>query len=160
MRNLLLRTIHGSHLYGFAHADSDYDYFEVYDSPTGRWAKQTIEGNTDVLRTNLHTFMQYASTGTPQFVEAMYSRKAEVDLLPFRFSFYPHYGEAIRTYHRTIKALYMKGAEENNDKLKRHAWRLAFNLKMIEERKIFDPTTTESQRAFIMQHINEYPGEK
>lgn len=163
MPKLLFSTPHGSHLYGTAHSASDEDFFEVYENRIGRikarFAKQKISGKDDVLRTDLSTFMQYAKKGVPQYLEAMYSDMATVDLIgtPFRYSFRPDLWEAIHTYRRTITALYNRGLEENDDKFKRHAWRLAFNLRYIERGMKVSPLLSPDELLWINDFIHLDP---
>jgi len=134
MRTLLFETIHGSHLYGTNHAQSDTDTFRVFTNLEGRkrarWAKQNINGDDDSLRTDLSTFLQYAQKGVPQYLEAMWSPYASTDLLgeAFRFGFQPDYAETIKTYQRTIKSFWMNGTENNDRKRMLHAFRLEHNL--------------------------------
>ena len=156
---LLLRTVHGSHLYGTAHAGSDMDYFEVYTNNSertrARYAKQTITGDLDVLKTDLSTFMQYASKGVPQYLEAMYSTKADVDVLgeAFRFRFRPGH-EAIHTYRRTIKSFFEYARENHDPKRYVHALRLLVNLQNIEEGRYFNPTLHPAQ-VKLFQKISQ-----
>ena len=84
MRLILFRTIHGSHLYGTAHANSDNDTFTVYANEPrtrARWAKQHVGEDEDTLKTDLSTFMQYCDKGVPQYLEALWSTMAEIDLI-------------------------------------------------------------------------------
>lgn len=163
---LLFSTPHGSHLYGTAHADSDSDTFEVYINKIGRVkarnAKQKINEYEDAVWCDLSTFTQYAKRGVPQYLEAMYSRMATVDVLgePFRYSFRPDLWEAIHTYRRTITSFYERGVEEDNDKFRRHAWRLFFNLLLIEQGKVFNPTLNQTTLDYINSVLDVHPLEQ
>ena len=147
---LLFSTPHGSHLYGLAHEGSDEASFEVYENKIGRTkaktAKQSIVGDEDIVRTDLSTFILYASKGVPQYLEARDSQVATEDKLGelYRYNFRPNLWEAIHTYRRTIKGLWMKGDEfedgEKRFKFRRHAWRLAWNLGEVERGNYFNPT--------------------
>lgn len=145
MRTLLFETIHGSHLYGTNHEHSDRDTFRVYTNVEGRkrarWAKQSINGDDDSLRTDLSTFLQYAQKGVPQYLEAMWSPYANYDLLgdTFRFGFVPNYAETIKTYQRTIKSFWMNGIENNDRKRMLHAFRLEHNLAEFMNMGRFNP---------------------
>lgn len=156
---ILFHTVHGSHLYGTAHENSDRDYFTVFSNVEGRRkarnALQTIEGDVDSLKTDLSTFMLYAHKGVPQYLEAMYSREPEVDGLgeAFRLRFTPTLGEAVNTYRRTIDNFY----EAGDLKRKMHAWRLWFNLQKIMAGVVFDPKLTENQHDYIADHIMQHP---
>lgn len=160
---LLFRTVHGSHLYGTAHANSDVDTFEVHANRPGRrkarYAKQSIKGSDDTLKTDLSTFMLYAAKGVPQYLEAMYSQKSDVDMLgwEFRHRFVPNLYEAMHTYRRTITALYEDGVETGSDKHKRHAWRLYMNMYYVERGLYFNPTLVAGTLEFINQRLDRNP---
>lgn len=147
---LLLRTVHGSHLYGLNHKDSDYDTFEVYENQIGRIkarnAKQSITDDDDVVRTDLSTFMLYATKGVPQYLEAMWSTMADVDhISDMRYAFQPDLYETERTYVRTIKNF----VKEGSYKRRRHAWRLHLNLSELHGTGQFNPTLTGVQANLI-----------
>ncbi len=156
---ILFHTKHGSHLYGTANADSDNDFFTVYSNVEGRKkarnALQTIEGDTDWLKTDLSTFMLYAHKGVPQYLEAMYSREPEVDALgeAFRLRFTPTLGEAVNTYRRTIDNFYKSG----DLKRKIHAGRLWFNMQKIIAGIVFDPKLTDAQFDYILERVHLNP---
>lgn len=145
MRVLLFGTVHGSHLYGLAHAGSDYDYFAVHG-----WDKfkghQRIAGKDDRLNTSYDRFMRYAERGVPQYLEAMWSRKADFDELPFnRFEYGIDWSKVLDTYQRTIKSFWLNGWEEQNRKKRRHALRLTLNLRSMYETGRFNPTMTPEE---------------
>lgn len=163
MPELLFATPHGSKLYGTAHPGSDNDSFEVYSNRIGRTkarnSKQTIKGSEDVLKTDLSTFVLYAKLGVPQYLEAMYSRLATTDVLgeEFRYSFRPDLWETIHKYRRTMTAFYERGEEEDNDKFRRHAWRLLFNMNAIERGRAFNPTLSKLEIFWIEDNIKTNP---
>ena len=144
---LLLRTIHGSRLYGLSHSDSDYDYFEVYGWKKFR-GKQKIADGDDRTRQSYDRFMRYCEKGVPQYLEAMFSRQADVDHFPFnRLTDYGvDYYNVRDTYMRTIKSFWISGCEEDSYKKRRHSVRLAMNLTEIYRSGKFDPTLTFGQR--------------
>ena len=153
---MLLQTIHGSHLYGFAHANSDVDIFRVINNKPGRkrarYAKQSIT-DEDALTCDLSTFMQYSGMGVPQFLEAMYSRVATIDELglAFRLNFRPDIASATEKYSSTIKALYSKGEEQGLPKFIRHGYRLAYNLYELQHGIAFNPTIDQDA---LNEHFN------
>lgn len=51
--SVVLETIHGSHLYGLAHENSDRD---VYRVQTGVKTRQTIVGDSDTMLVSLTDF--------------------------------------------------------------------------------------------------------
>ena len=146
---LLLRTVHGSRLYGLSHAQSDFDYFEVYGWTKFR-GKQKIADGDDRTRQSYDRFMRYCEKGVPQYLEAMFSTMADVDNFPFNRAWYGiDYVNVRDTYLRTVKSFWMAGVEENNFKKKRHSARLALNLTTIYERGRFNPTLTPQEIARV-----------
>lgn len=146
---LLLRTVVGSHLYGLSHAESDYDILEVHG-----WGKfkttQTIVENNDCIVVCYSKFMEMCDKGVPQMLEAMFSRKATVDNMPFnRLRYRPNMANVREVYRRTIKNFMLTGAEENDIKRIRHAHRLTMNLEEMMETGSFNPTLSEAQIDLI-----------
>lgn len=143
--DILLQTVSGSHLYGLATPESDYDTFVVYaDKPNGskraRYSKQTITEQEDVVTPDLSTFMLYAQKGVPQYVEAMWSNQADIDVIhDLRHAFKPDYYNTVTTYQRTIKSFY---AHQTKKRI-RHAYRLLLNLQDFMAYGKFDPTLDE-----------------
>lgn len=138
----LLETLHGSHLYGLATPESDLDSFRVIsDSPKktkARYAKQTISEDrvNDVVVTDLSTFMLYANKGVPQYLEAMWSPIATVDVISeMRWAYRPNLYKTEDTYIRTITNFY----EAGDAKRKRHSFRLVINLLEIYDLGWFHP---------------------
>ena len=151
--HLLLKTINGSRLYGLSHAHSDYDYFEVYGWDKGR-ARQRIAGADDRTKAPYDRFMRYCEKGVPQYLEAMFSHKAEFDNMPFdrRLYYHPGMTNARDTYLRTIKSFWLSGVENNDFKKKRHAMRLALNLRDLHMHGRFNPTLTPEQVEWVNYH--------
>jgi hypothetical protein len=146
---LLLRTIGGSRLYGLSHENSDWDWFEVYGYKKGR-ATQKIVGREDKNAITFDRFMRYCEKGVPQHLEAMFSRVAEVDNMPFNRMKYGINRRNVRdTYLRTIKQFWLVGIEEDDFKRRRHAVRLMINLNSMEESGMFNPTLSPQQIAVV-----------
>lgn len=146
---LLLRTVHGSRLYGLAHANSDFDTFEVYGWDKGR-GRQRVSGKDDLTRTTYDRFMRYCEKGVPQYLEAMFSRMSEVDNFPFdRLGYGIHQANTRNTYLRTVKSFWETGAETDSFKLKRHAMRLILNLRSMQETGRFNPTLNDQEIAWV-----------
>jgi len=145
MSRVLLDTVHGSRLYGLAHAGSDYDrYIVVSERPGGkgagnkpyRWANHDNAGSSDVVTVDLHTFLDMASKGVPQALEAMFAPAPDVDLIaPLRAGFRAVGPEVMGTYCRTIKSFALAG----EPKRRRHALRLSRNLRELMHSGRFDP---------------------
>ena len=141
---LLLRLLVGSHLYGTAHEESDFDWYEVHDTaPTRRGgASQTISGDQDVLRIGLSAFMRQADSGVPQALEVMFAPAdwPEVDVIrDMRVRWFPDTARAANTYERTIKSFETLKVTE---KRLTHAKRLAYNRDELIRTGRFDPTDT------------------
>lgn len=161
-RHLLLGTVHGSRLYGLSHANSDYDYFKVYGYDKFK-GHQRVKGVDDNLNTSLDRFMRYADKGVPQYLEAMYSRAADFDDMPFnRMLYSPNMTNVRDTYMRTIKAFWLEGWEMESSghkdafKKRRHAIRLALNLRTMHECGRFDPTLTDAQVNYCNDRANDF----
>lgn len=139
---ILFKTIHGSRLYNLHHADSDYDYFTVIDkvkTKRAKYARQTIVDGLDSNVVDFGTFMNGCARGVPQYLEAMFSPKPEIDKISsLRAGYRVGSHEAIDRYLRTIKSFAM--SEKDAYKRKRHALRLALNLHDIRDRGYFNPT--------------------
>lgn len=130
---LLLRTVHGSQLYGTAHAGSDIDIYEVHDYCDNR---QVITKNLDITRVSLSKFLLLCDKGVPQALEAMFSPLATTDVLAdYRRAYRPNIPNARETYARTIKNF----ALSDKPKAQRHARRLARNLSDLERYGRFNP---------------------
>lgn len=129
----LFETIHGSHLYGLAHAESDVDTYRVVLDKVKN--KHTISGDQDVTVVSLDKFLLQAGKGNPQALEAMFSPIPTLDeISALRSSFRPNLGQTIHTYSRTIRNF-----SHGNRKQQRHALRLAINVNDLYEHGYFNP---------------------
>lgn len=154
----ILSTVHGSHLYGLAHEDSDYDTYEVMLGCDKRFAWNRNE-DTDTTHIHLSRFQQAVTEGAPQALEALYSPLAEVH--PHWQAFFagmrPGIDNARATYRRAILnfGLHNGGrtgaAAEPTDpfKLRRHALRLTYNLDELVRTGRFNPRLTPSDAVAI-----------
>lgn len=133
--NDILVTIHGSHLYGLDHDNSDRDMF-VVTLAEGRKAVHTVTVDSDVVRIPLDRFLENVYTGSHQSVEALFSPVAWKDPV-YRKMF-----DGIRVtgpdvfnkYLRTIKSF-----SHGELKKRRHAVRLAMNLRDLRWEGRFNP---------------------
>ena len=153
----MLLTIHGSHLYGLSHADSDEDFYRVIDSVPEknehgdvrkRNGRQTVEGGLDDTVFDLKTFMIHAYEGVPQALEAMFSPVATIDVLAaYRASF--------RVSVQSMSAKYIHAIEKFSQfdfKRRRHALRYALNLQeAIRNNGRFNPVLSESDKLMISE---------
>jgi hypothetical protein len=143
-----LETVHGSHLYGLSHTGSDRDTFYVYGYDKFK-PRQKVCGGEDNLVASYDSFMRYCDKGVPQYLEAMWSRQAVLDRMPFdRLRYRPTMALARETYVRTVKSFWLTGLDNDDRKRRRHAVRLALNLRSMEETGLFDPTLTDAEREY------------
>ncbi|MHA3723836.1 DNA polymerase beta superfamily protein [Leucobacter sp. HY1910] len=139
----LFRTVHGSHLYGLAHADSDRDLFVVTDSPA-RKVRHTIDGPLDVAEVGLSLFLDLAHTGSHQSVEALFSpvkawTAAGARYRPMIERTRITGGAVASKYERTIRKF-----AHLDFKRRRHAVRLALNLAQLRAEGTIRPNLTEA----------------
>lgn len=156
MRTVLFKTMHGSHLYGLNHAGSDEDWFVVVTKEPYRrvrYAKQSIVDDQDTTTVDFGTFMEGCRKGVPQYLEAMMSQSPTVDLIgPLRAGFVASTG-VYDTYLRTIKSM----ALTDEFKSKRHALRLALNLRSIRATGRFNPRLTTGEIKVISMLAKKEP---
>jgi predicted nucleotidyltransferase len=141
---VILRVEHGSHLYGLARPDSDYDYYEIYDFLNRNWrpkkqTKQKIQGDQDELRISLERFEDLCFKGVPQCVEVLFSPPEAWIYVENSWhstsdrvkSELPNHMPAILdTYRRT--ALNFFYSKKDTEKKQRHAFRLLLNAKELK----------------------------
>lgn len=144
----ILSTLHGSHLYGLAHEDSDMDTYEVLIGCDKRFAWNFNE-DTDTTYIHLSRFQQSVEEGAPQALEALFSPVAEI--APGWEAFFrglrPGIDNARATYRRTVLNFGLNAggragsAAKRTDpvKLRRHALRLTWNLDDLVRCGRFDP---------------------
>lgn len=148
-QNVLLKTVHGSRLYGLSGPDSDWDYYEVVDENPTKKKKFTIQriiGGVDTKTFDLSTWLAQCNSGVPQALEAMFSDKASVDKIPeMRQSFY--FNGPFSGYTRTIEAIYRDFPDSY--KHKRHMLRLGINMKSLRGSGRFNPELSATQVALV-----------
>lgn len=147
----ILRTIHGSHLYGLAHSESDIDTYEVVLGCSKNFAWNRNE-EEDANHIHLNRFQQAVENGAPQALEALFSPEAEI--APGWEAFFaglrPGIDNARATYRRAIRSFGSDNggrtgaAAERTDpvKMRRHALRLIYNLDDLVRFGRFNPTIT------------------
>lgn len=135
---VLFKTVHGSHLYGTAHAESDLDYYVVVapvKKNKKRYAKQSIVDGIDTTTLDLPTWLHYCDIGVPQALEAMFAPNPIIDELPALRHAYRTGWEARDRFHRTIESFIM----ETDFKKRRHGLRLAVELRNLLRYGRFNP---------------------
>lgn len=159
----LILTPIGSHLYGLAHAGSDRDFYRVVTDAYfashnrgGRKAAHKITAESDEVTVPLGKFSQFAFSGYPQALEAMFSEQTTIDRMSaFRDRFYAGIGmDSMRErYRKTIRNF-----AHGDFKHRRHAMRLSINL---DQARIsggrFNPTLTADQAEFITAAAGSTP---
>lgn len=149
--HVLYRTEHGSRLYGLSHADSDFDYYTVVDkvkTAKARYSTHKIIDKVDSVVVDFGTFIDNCRKGVPQALEAMFASDEHVlidTIGPFRAGFRVGSDEVWDRYLRTIKSFAM----QDDFKHKRHALRLAFNLRGLRAHGRFNPTLTPLQVELV-----------
>ncbi|BCT75523.1 hypothetical protein SCMU_13650 [Sinomonas cyclohexanicum] len=134
---IILRTVHGSHLYGLVGPTSDHDWYEVHDHVRTR---QVVAGGDDTLRISLSHWLRLCDMGTHQALEAMFAPDdaTTVDVFrAFRHAYRANVPNARATYRRTIAAF---NTLEPTPKRRRHAVRLAHDAESLTASGRFDPT--------------------
>lgn len=160
---LVLKTIHGSHLYGTARLTSDIDMYTVTVDGTTRQKIMTTPNGVelDQQNFNLETYMSMLNKGVPQALEALFSPTATFGeeygayLQNFRVNRY----RANETYQSTILAQ-IKLANKNmadetmiNKKL-RHGLRLILNNETLLQHGRFNPVLSRQQKKTIETIMN------
>lgn len=150
----ILETVHGSHLYGLEHPGSDTDIFKVVAGSRG--ARQKVTGDLDSTVIGLDKFLEYVFRGSHQSCEALFSPYATV---------HPYYAplfsqirvtgaDAFARYRRTIYSF-----SYGDDKMRRHAVRLGFNLRDLRKYGRFNPALSEDQRTKVIVLSQIYRGQ-
>lgn len=152
MDDVVFKTMHGSHLYGLNHEDSDQDFYTVvWRGDRGKrykFAKQDIVNGVDNVTVDYHTWLGLCAKGVPQALEAMFSPVPEIDKLPFfRQAYHVGISNMRETYYRTMENF----VKANDIKRKRHALRLYLNYRDASRYGWFNPRLTEHQVWWVTQ---------
>lgn len=147
----LLRLVHGSHLYGTAHAGSDLDLYVVVAG--SHRPVQTIRDGIDVMVLGLPQFLAQASAGVPQALEAMFAPQPELDLIGhLRRAFRVAGGELLDRMRRTVRAF--AGDPRNPLKRRRHALRIAYGLGDVKVRGRYCPVLTGDRLSAVLSVVD------
>lgn len=157
--SLIFETVHGSHLYGLAHEDSDRDVFFVTDSKRRR-SRHSYNGalGLDQVRVGLTTFLRHASEGSHQHVEALFS--------PYKHWYQSEYREMIESYRVTGPEVFAKYERTIKSfcygdlKRRRHACRLSLNLAGLRKEGRFNPVMTDVEIFFCNKFAANLEGDK
>lgn len=143
----IFTTIHGSRLYGFATGSSDRDVFTVTTSTSPK-ARQKIDGMDDTFTVGLTRFLDLATSGSHQSVEALFSPYKVWADTPAVHQYRPmiesiRVGGVAEKFERTIR----KFAYEDF-KRRRHACRLTLALDSLRIMGAMRPALTPWQVAW------------
>lgn len=156
---ILLRVQAGSRLYGYSTETSDDDYFEVHSEPllfekkdkrgqvtvSAVDVKQTIVDGVDTVQMTLSKFLERASSGSHQALDAMFAASPMIDeIAALRANFRAGY-EVIPTYIRIIT----KFAAQEGFRKQRHSLRAMFNLSDMMDTGRYSPELSADRIAFI-----------
>lgn len=159
MTGLIFSTVHGSHLYGLAHEESDLDVYEVYEGKSLK-LRQSMSGKDDSVRGTLDAFLKRAYTGSHQSVEALFSKRKvyapgmQEMYGPMLDRLYIEGGEVYAKYERTIKKFCY-----GDFKKRRHACRLSLNLRSLRDYGRFDPELTQPEAVLCTGFANTAEGD-
>lgn len=151
-RDIIFSTIHGSRLYGLDRPGSDIDTFTVLDNESK--LDHNLESPFDCTAVGIKRFLELCQSGSHQSLEALFSpvkiwhpqewRKWK----PYLDSLHIGGSEVFEKYERTIKKFCYGDLKQ-----RRHAVRLAFNLKEMRETGRFNPRLSESQ-VFEIKYLS------
>lgn len=157
----IFTTAHGSRLYGFWHAGSDYDSYTVTDQ-RGTGLRQSVNGDSDRVVVGIDRFLGLAAGGSHQSCEALFSPVKQwssgYGAVAWRRLIESHvvYGaEVFAKYERTIRKFCY-----GDFKRRRHAVRLASNLADLRKWGRFNPQATLDQALDWSQLAQESEGDK
>lgn len=155
-KKILFKTLHGSNLYGLAHAASDTDFYTVLDkqkNARAKYSKQKISGLEDSMVVDFGTWLGQCVDGVPQALEAMFAGDPWVvvdELADFRAGYRVSTG-ALSRYLRTITSFCMT----QDPKRKRHGLRLALNAYDFQMHGRFNPTLTSTEADYLTEHAKK-----
>lgn len=126
---VIFATVHGSHLYGTAHSDSDIDLYVVVQD--GIQNQKKYEDDTDIMLIDLKNFFIKMNEGAHQAVEALcspysvwneesYYTPMVKRVYPTRTSFVRKCLSATKSFRKRVE----DGEKGNITKILRHADRL------------------------------------
>lgn len=160
-KRILLKTLHGSHLYGLNAATSDIDYYLVYEFPWKNYRPkkqidQNIKNDEDITTASLERFTDICLKGVPQSLETLFSDSSK--WLEYNSSWY-HKRDKIKELVRlnitavleTYKRTALNFFEKDDFKKNRHALRLCLNAVDLKKNGSFNPTLRPDEREEITQ---------
>lgn len=141
-------TVHGSHLYGLEHADSDQDVFTVTTSTAPRARQHIRLDGTDTAVVGFDAFVRRAISGSHQSVEALFSPyqqwSSHLELQPYLRGLRIGGAAVAAKYERTILAF-----SGGDYKKRRHAARLSLNLDQLRRHGRFCPVLNDLEKDYV-----------
>lgn len=153
----IFETVHGSHLYGFAHEGSDVDLFRVTDS-TRMKSIHKYEDGIDVTEMGVYQFMELAYSGSHQSVEALFSRQKVWYSDKYRSWIEGSFirgPEVYDKYSRTIKKFSF-----GSFKKRRHAARLSRDLYQLRKFGRFNPELKPFEITLSTEYATLFEGDE
>lgn len=154
---VILRVAHGSHLYGMARPDSDYDYYEIYDFLNQRYrprkqAKQRINDDLDEVTVSLDRFKSICFNGVPQAIEVLFAPEEAwivengwLDIsAQIKLELVKHMPAVLETYRRTAMNFFY--SIKDQEKRRKHAFRLLLNANQLK-------TSGEMQSRLVTDQV-------
>ena len=145
----LFKTVHGSHLYGLAHAGSDLDYYTVVEkvpSKKKKYARQSVVDRLDSTVLDLPTWLNQCAAGVPQALEAMFSPMPVHSSIEYLRGSYRANTGCWERFLRTVKSFSL----QEDLKSRRHSARLALEFNSMARHGRFNPVLTEQQKSLVM----------
>ncbi len=155
-KRILVKTQHGSHLYGLNTATSDLDFYVVYEFPwkiyrPNKQMHQNIKDELDTTTVSLDRFTDLCAKGVPQCLETLFADSTK--WLEHHNSWYDKRDKikklvrsdipaVLETYKRTAWNFF----EKDDFKKNRHAMRLCLNALSLKKEGHFNPTLEPNVR--------------
>lgn len=156
--DIIFTSVTGSRLYGLDHEGSDKDSIIVYGDK--RKTRHKIVGEDDTIHVGLAELLDKAFSGSPQFVEAVFSHRKEwqnTDWRPMFDSFRVPVSAVRAKYMRTIRAF----IGTDTQKSRQHAVRLGVALRDLRRNNgWYSPTLNQENRELVQTMAHNYQGEE
>lgn len=156
---LHLYTIHGSHLYGLAHANSDTDRFIVADMSYPR-PLQEVRGEEDIQVFPMRHFLHMIHEGNPVALEALWSPEAQMSpvMAELSRSFRVGSGRAQHAF-RSFIDMFIGDSGIEKMKNRRHVLRIAMQLRQVMEEGRFNPVLPPQAVHLLTRIATRYEGD-
>lgn len=157
---VIFSTVHGSRLYGLDHEGSDHDTLVVSTS-RARKSSHSKVGDEDRVEIGIYHFIELATGGRHQAVEALFSPVKEWGPVADRWR--PML-EGMRiggaTAFETYRRLVIKYAHMDTVKMRRHAVRLAWNLGELRKQGYIEVRLMEHRALYATMLAEKFRGDE